>query len=87
MEPHIDLGIQVGRIDGRLDALEGRMNRFESTVSADLKGIKDKLDSISDDLAQKLGERSGYGQVAKTVAWAIGLASGWVYTLLHGHWP
>jgi hypothetical protein len=45
----------LGRLEGRLDALEDRMSRSEDAASARLAAIEHKLDLLAGTLAQGLG--------------------------------
>jgi hypothetical protein len=45
----------LGRLEGRLDALEDRMSRGEDATAARLAAIEHKLDLLAGTLAQGLG--------------------------------
>ena len=45
--------IQVGRLDGRLTAVEARMERHETKTADQLSAIDAKLDAIHDTLAER----------------------------------
>lgn len=45
----------LGRLEGRLDALEDRMTRYEAANAGRLAAIEHKLDMLASTLAQGLG--------------------------------
>lgn len=78
-----DLNRDVGRIDGRLTALEARSDRFEAGTQGRLGSIEAKLDSIAAALAAGGGARKGVGDI---IRWGVSIAtaaSGWAYLLFH----
>ena len=60
-----DTSLQIGRMDGRLSALETRIDRHENFVTQKLALIEDKLDRAL--LAQAQGTA-----IARTLQWGIG---------------
>ncbi len=69
-----DTTLQIGRMDGRLSALESRIDRHESFVTGKLTLIEDKLDRAL--LVQAQG-----AAIARTLHWVFtGLFSvlGWL---------
>lgn len=71
------LPIQVGRLEGRLGALEQRVDRHEDWVGTKLNTIENKLDVV-------INVQSRSGGVFSLVKWITGLivaASGWVLFL------
>jgi hypothetical protein len=51
-----DHGARVlGRLEGRVDALDERMDRHEASISARLSSIEAKLDTVVTTLASSLG--------------------------------
>ena len=62
---HDDTALQIGRMDGRLSALESRIDRHESFVTQKLASIEDKLDRAL--LVQAQGTA-----IARTLHWVIG---------------
>lgn len=72
------LHMQVGRIDGRLEALESRMTRHETEVRSQLNGMDTKLDTIQKTLAERGGiARGGFG-VVSAIGGALTLAAAWI---------
>ena len=72
-ENHDDNAQQIGRMDGRLSALESRIDRHESYVTQKLTLIEDKLDRAL--LFQAQGTA-----IARTLHWGIGAmltVAGW----------
>ena len=80
-----DAGLQreVGRLDGRLSAIEARMDRFESTVLSQLEGIQDKLNAISLAVATGGAKAAGHGDVVRWAVMLMAAASGWVFNVTH----
>ena len=60
-----DIALQIGRLDGRLSALESRIDRHEGFVTKKLGTIEDKLDHAL--LVQAQGTA-----IARTLQWGIG---------------
>ncbi len=60
-------GLQIGRMDGRLIALESRMDRHEIFVGTKLATIESKLDDVL------MAQAAGTGGTRAT-RWIIGLA-------------
>ncbi len=77
---HEDTALQIGRMDGRLSALESRIDRHENYVTQKLTLIEDKLDRAL--LVQAQGTAIartlhwGIGAVFSVLAWFLGRASG-----------
>jgi len=71
-----DLRLQLGRMDGRLSALESRIDRHESFVTEKLAVIDGKLDRVLLDHASSHGAlralRWAIGTAASLAAWAVG---------------
>jgi hypothetical protein len=61
---HEETALQIGRMDGRLSALESRIDRHESFVTQKLALIEDKLDRAL--LVQAQGTA-----IARTLHWVI----------------
>jgi hypothetical protein len=74
---HDDTRMQLGRVDGRLSALEGRIDRNEIFVAAKLAMIDGKLDRAL--LAQAQGTA-----IARTLHWALGALFS-IGAWFHGH--
>jgi hypothetical protein len=69
-----DIALQIGRLDGRLSALESRIDRHETFVTQKLATIEEKLDRAL--LVQAQGTA-----IARTLQWGIGAlfsVIGWV---------
>ena len=67
----------IGRMDGRLTALESRIDRHETFTTAKLNAIETKLDDVL------MAQAAGTGNT-KAIRWIIGIAisiGAWV----HGH--
>jgi hypothetical protein len=45
----------LGRLEGRVDALDERMNRHEASIAARLSSIEAKIDAMTNTLAGGLG--------------------------------
>lgn len=73
-----DTNLYIGRMDGRLTALESRMDRHENFVGAKLGIIEVKLDEVL--MAQAAGSGSN-----KAIRWIVGVAFS-VGAWLHGHY-
>lgn len=66
-------GLQIGRMDGRLIALESRLDRHEIFVGSKLAMIESKLDDVL------LSQAAGTGGT-RAARWLIGIAlsiAGW----------
>lgn len=70
-----DLSRYVGRLEGRTVALEGRADRFENAVTAQLASMDGKLDSqdakidaITAALAELSGKNTGRSDI---IRWAV----------------
>lgn len=50
-----DLAEKIGRLTGRIEATESRLDRHESYVGSMIKSMNDKLDKLSDQLASSAG--------------------------------
>ncbi len=59
-------GLQIGRMDGRLIALESRMDRHEIFVGSKLATIENKLDDVL------MAQASGNGGTRAT-RWIVGI--------------
>lgn len=83
-DSHDDTALQIGRMDGRLSALESRIDRHESYVTQKLTLIEDKLDRAL--LVQAQGTA-----IARTLHWCIAAlltVAGWFagrFTIGGGH--
>lgn len=79
-DPHDDTRQQLGRVDGLLTALEGRIDRHESFVSQKLALIEDKLDQALLTHARNAGAVRVIHWVASVLAslaaWALGHFTG-----------
>jgi hypothetical protein len=64
----------LGRLEGRLQALEERMDRYEMSTAAHLNAIDAKLDALAATLAQGLGGM----RVAHWIGAAILAVSGYI---------
>ena len=77
---HDDTALQIGRMDGRLSALESRIDRHENYVTQKLTLIEDKLDRAL--LVQAQGTAIartlhwGVGALFSVAAWFLGRATG-----------
>ena len=69
--------LHIGMIDGRLTALESRMDRHEIFVTTKLNAIETKLDDAL--MAQAVGTGS-----TKAIRWIVGIAIS-IAAWLHGH--
>lgn len=70
----------LGRLEGRVDSLEDRVARNETTVAARLASIEGKLDEVAAAIAR------GYGGL-KTAHWTAGIAVMIALALLAHYWP
>lgn len=69
--------LHIGRMDGRLTALESRIDRHETFVTTKLNAIETKLDDVL------MAQAAGTGN-SRAIRWIIGIIlsiSAW----LHGH--
>ena len=69
--------LHIGRMDGRLTALESRMDRHEVFVTAKLNAIETKLDDAL------MTQAAGSGN-AKAIRWIVGITIS-IAAWLHGH--
>jgi hypothetical protein len=53
--PMEDVNREMGRLDGRVSALESRADRFESAINAGLALVNKKLDDVQTTLNQGKG--------------------------------
>ncbi len=74
-----DIALQIGRMDGRLSALESRIDRHESFVTQKLALIDDKLDRALLMQAQGTGIARtlhwGFGALLTVAGWFVGRAT------------
>lgn len=70
-----DLNMEVGRLGGRLTAIEARQDRVDDKL--------DTMDAKLDTLLAAAASRNGVGEAVKWLATLLVGASGWLYTLLH----
>ena len=79
-DTHDDTRQQLGRVDGLLTALEGRIDRHESFVTQKLASIEEKLDQALLTHARNAGAARVIHWVASVVAslaaWALGRFTG-----------
>ncbi len=73
-----DTNLHIGRMDGRLTALESRIDRHESFVGTKLGIIEAKLDEVLMAQASGLGSNWAF-------RWIVGVALS-VGAWLHGHY-
>lgn len=69
--------LHIGQMDGRLTALESRIDRHETFVTAKLTAIETKLDDVL------LAQAAGTGGT-KAIRWIVGITIS-VGAWLHGH--
>ena len=76
---------QMGRMEGRLEALERHVARMEARFEGQTSAILAKLDGVSDQLALIRGERMNSSQtwarivlLPGAIAALVGLAMTWV---------
>ncbi len=69
--------LHIGRMDGRLTALESRMDRHETFVASKLNAIEAKLDDAL------MAQAAGTGNT-KAIRWIVGITIS-VAAWLHGH--
>lgn len=70
--PTEDRDFQVGRLAGRLDATDSRMDRFEATTAIWRTNVDTKLDTITSALLRQEGRHTGRGDIGR---WAIGFSA------------
>ena len=79
-ETHDDTRLQLGRVDGRLSALENRIDRHETYVVKELGAINDKLDRALLAQAQGAGAFRAVhwivSALASVAAWVLGHVTG-----------
>jgi hypothetical protein len=81
--PDVSLHLEVGRLDGRLGALETRMDRHELETRAQLVLVVGKLDEIQTTLAERGGATKGNLSVFRWLLSAGAVAAAW----FHGEVP
>lgn len=79
------LHMAVGRLEGRLGALEDRTGRNEAEVREKLNGMDGKLDTIQDAISKQIGFKAGGLWMFGAVIAGLSAASAWVIQWLHGH--
>jgi hypothetical protein len=88
----LELNRWVGRLEARATATEGRADRFENAVAAQLLSLDNKLDTqdtkidaISAALAGIGGRGRGWGDVFRWVAMLVTTAVAAAEAFLHSH--
>jgi hypothetical protein len=75
-ESQNDTRLQLGRVDGRLSALESRIDRHETFVTQKLGLIEEKLDQALFARARNSGTMRAIhwaaSGIASVIAWALG---------------
>ena len=74
MPEEIKLSIEVGRLDGKVGALEDRFNRFENAIEHHLERMDTKLDTLLTAHAAKGGESASRTKLTQFAMWAFGAA-------------
>lgn len=74
-----DLNREVGRLDGRMQAMESRIERHEDDVRSRLDKMDGKLDEIQETLAKAAGERSSSSSIGHWVLAAITALAAWFH--------
>lgn len=69
--------MEVGRISGRLGSLEARVERTETAVWSELRGIRSTLDDINTKFANQAGESKGRVGLLHWIATGIGIVGAW----------
>lgn len=72
-----DLNREVGRIAGKQEALEARVDRNEKAVWSKLDGMDIKLDNIAVTLSGSNGEKRGSIRLLHWLVTAFGMAMAW----------
>lgn len=73
-----DTARELGRLEGRVEGLEGRIDRFEESIITDLKEIKASLTAI----ATVHASQNGAIRVAHYVGLVFAGAFGWIASRL-----
>lgn len=81
MSEETDHILRLGRVEGRLDAMESRMGRHETYVGEQLRIILEKLDRA---LAVQSQSTTTMRLISKIFIWLAG-ASGWVALIWTKH--
>jgi hypothetical protein len=84
------LAREIGRLDGRVAALETRLDRFENGITETLRTIAADVTTIRLATANQDGRHEGRAGIAKFAMWAIPLATGWIVAIwnyIDAHWP
>lgn len=79
------LHMAVGRLEGRLGALEDRTGRNEAEVREKLNGMDGKLDMIQGAIAERVGFKAGWQWMFGAAFVAIGAAATWLTQPFRGH--
>jgi len=77
----------LGQMDGRVEAVEGRIERLEVATAKELAGINLKLDAIQGALSSRDGERRMAGAIGHWAQWAtsaVAAAVGYALAQWHG---
>lgn len=79
------LHMAVGRLEGRLGALEDRTGRNEAEVRSKLNTMDEKLDTIHAAISERIGFKAGsLWMIASSLA-ALGGVGTWFFGLWRGH--
>lgn len=76
MTTHDDLNRDLGRMEGKQDAMGARLDRLETLVTDGFKAIQERLDKID----QRESERKGAWKTIIAAASLIGGVVGWLAT-------
>lgn len=79
------LHMAVGRLEGRLGALEDRTGRNEAEVREKLNGMDGKLDIIREAIAERVGFKGGILWVIGSAIAALSAGGAWFFGLARGH--
>lgn len=79
------LHMAVGRLEGRLGALEERTGRNEAEVRDKLNGMDSKLDIIQKAIAERVGFKAGSLWVIGSTIAALSAGGAWFFGFLRGH--
>jgi hypothetical protein len=80
------LNREVGRLEGRLTALEAEMKAYKLENNTKLASIEKKLDDITDILSQGRGGWKAAAWLAGAIA-TVAVSVDWVWEKLHKVWP